>query len=121
MTSTAVFCRLLARSVRNCDRRLASRINRFRYICGGEDGRREVGSAIVDDRRGVLREASRDEASWVALYGGGGCEVLTCAAGVPAIGAPLTTWAWSKADVAILRASAYPHALEWRRGSSRTC
>ena len=37
-------CLLRARKVRYCDRKEASSISKFRYICGGEEGSVDVGS-----------------------------------------------------------------------------
>lgn len=60
-------------------------MRRFRYICGGEEGRSEVGSLGACGGRGVLRAERRSLASWEAgditwsmlMFGGG---------------APLTIW-----------------------------
>jgi hypothetical protein len=88
--STNVFCLRRARSVRYWLRKLASRIRRFRYICGGEDGRRDVGSDVTRGGRGALRDASRS----FALCGGGfaKAEAATSWTEVFGAGAPLTTW-----------------------------
>lgn len=43
-------CLRRARNVKYCERREASRIRRFRYICGGEEGRVAKGS---DGGKGV--------------------------------------------------------------------
>jgi hypothetical protein len=93
---TNVFCRRRARRVRYCDRSEASRMSRFRYICGGALGRSDVGS-VMEEFRGCLSVDMRSFASWdvstrVDVYGGGcaWAAAATALTDVCGAGAPLT-------------------------------
>lgn len=83
-------------------------MRRFKYICGGDDGRRAVGS-LMTGGRGVLMVGSRSFASWgpcasiEAEYGGGSLSMLSASLFTFVLGggAPLTIW--SSVWFAILR------------------
>ena len=78
-----MFCRRRARSVRYCERSEASRMSRFRYICGGEEGRlasaSEVGKGVVIESSVLSRDGAGDDDLDV-----------TDGTDVPGGGAPLT-------------------------------
>src|ERR1700761_3330348 len=86
-STTKVCCLLRARKVKNCCRSEASRMSGLRYICGGDEGRSEVGSGGDGESRGVLPPLVRSEGDvWPAVL------AAKLARLVFGGGAPFTTW-----------------------------
>lgn len=90
--TTKVCCLLRARSVKYCWRSDASKISRFKYICGGEDGRRVVGSGGAGASRDAFPRSDSDVV-WPAALAASVSRLVFGG------GAPLTTWSSFESDM----------------------
>lgn len=86
------------RRSRYWERREDSRISRFRYICGGDEGSVEIGSALAFDATSfseVVAEAAE------RLGKGAGCWAAIAGSFAEGGGAPLTIWSRRDSDIVL--------------------